>query len=66
MSQVDNLEDICPDLVLGAISVAAAAAGLLIYMAIVAAGKRKKRDESSVMSILSESGLREFLNILGK
>ena len=53
--------DICPDLVLGAITAAATAAGLLIYLAIVAAGRRKKREDNTFMS-----SIRELLNILGK
>ena len=37
--------DICPDLILAAIAVAAAGAAFIIYQAITVAGRRKKRDD---------------------
>ena len=65
--------DICPDLILAAIAVAAGGAVFLIYQAITVAGRRKKRDDhneegtflGSFFSLFLPKYLRleDFLNI---
>jgi hypothetical protein len=49
--------DICPDLILAAIAAAAAAAAFGLYLAITAAGRRRKRSDGSEV----ESALGAFL-----
>ena len=57
--------DICPDLLLGAIAVAATGAGFLIYTAIVAAGRRRKRNSDDYFTTFFSSGFEGLLTLLG-
>ena len=59
--------DICPDLILALITAAGAAAALGFYLAIVAAGRRRKRSlgESLLQPLVSSMfGLGSYLQIL--
>jgi hypothetical protein len=65
--------DICPDLILAAIAVAAGGAVFLIYQAITVAGRRKKRDDHNKVGFFGAFfslflpkylKLEDFLNII--